>query len=150
MLSPGEDENDPYTRWQGFRITQLGLCIALFLTFSVATLGFSVNLLVQPKYAITACVAKLLFLFSGIFGLLSVACGFVACLTRLADFRRTARVARHRADSSKAADVARWRESYKRLGKWTWVSFRFQLALFVLQELFLILSLGITYWPRLA
>jgi len=26
------DENDPYTRWQGFRISQLGMCISLFLT----------------------------------------------------------------------------------------------------------------------
>jgi len=45
-----DDENEPYTRWQGFRISQLGLCITLFLTFSVAILGFSVNLLVQPMF----------------------------------------------------------------------------------------------------
>ena len=146
---PTDDENDPYTRWQGFRIAQLGLCIALFLTFSVATLGFCINLLVQPTFCITACVAKRFFFFSGIFGLLSVACGCVACLTRLADFRNTARVARHRNDSSRAAEVERWRQSYRRWEKWTWHLFRAQLVFFAIQEGSLILSLGITYWPRL-
>ena len=55
-----EDENEP--RWQGFRINQLGLCISLFLTFAVATLGFSINLLIQPKCEITTCPARAFFL----------------------------------------------------------------------------------------
>ena len=90
-MSLAEDENEPYNRWQGFRITQLSICISLFLTFSVATLGFSISLLVQ-KFEITNCLAKASFLFSVILGLLSVSCGSVACLTRLWDFRKTAAV----------------------------------------------------------
>lgn len=144
-----EDENDPYNRWQGFRIAQLGLCIALFLTFSVATLGFSVNLLVQPTYAITGCFAKLFFLLSIVFGLLSVLFGSVACITRLADFRDTARVVRHRSNPNMAANVERWRENYGRFGRWTWRLFKSQLVAFALQVFLLTVTLAIAYWSRL-
>jgi hypothetical protein len=70
-VTPGE-HGDPerYNRWQGFRIGQLTLCISLFLTFSIATLGFSINLLVQHTDAITNCYAKVFFVFSIIVGLL--------------------------------------------------------------------------------
>ena len=147
MLS--EDENEPYNRWQGFRITQLSLCISLFLTYSVATLGFSINLLVQ-KFDITNCFAKVSFSASVVFGLISVLCGSGACLTRLWDFRKTAAVVRHRADAARTADVERWREEYRRFGRRTWDLFYWQLGMFGAQVLGLILSLGITYWNRLA
>jgi hypothetical protein len=147
-MSLAEHENEPYNRWQGFRITQLSLCISLFLTFSVATLGFSINLLVQ-KFEITNCLAKASFLFSVIFGLLSVSCGTVACLTRLWDFRKTAAVVRHRADVNKKAEVELWREEYRRLGRWTWRAFYWQLGLFGAQVFGLVVSLGITYWHKL-
>lgn len=144
-----EDENEPFTRWQGFRIGQLGLCISLFLTFAIAILGFSINLLVQPTYEITTCFAKVFFFFSLVCGLLSVLLGSVACLTRLADFRTTAKVARHRSNADKKADIDRWREDYKRLGEWTWRLLKGQLSTFALQATGLVLALGITYWHRL-
>jgi hypothetical protein len=148
-MSFTEDENDPYTRWQGFRISQLGVCISLFLTFSVAALGFSINLLVQPTYAINSCYARVFFFFSILAGILSVALGGAACLTRLADFRKTAQVVRHRSDPSRQQEVYVWREQYRRLGSWTWKLFTGQMGLFGAQLLLLILSLGITYWARL-
>ena len=140
----------PYVRWQGFRIAQLGLCIALFLTFAVATLGFSINLLVQPHYPIVNCLARTSFLFSLVGGLLSGSFGGIACLTRLADFRKTAKVVRNRSDASKADTVARWREDYKRLGAWTRRLLTWQLVAFALQVIGLAMALGITYWHRLA
>jgi hypothetical protein len=148
-MASEEDENEPYTRWQGFRISQLGLCISLFLTFAVAILGFSINLLIQPNWAITTCFAKVFFSFSLLFGLVSVLLGSVACLTRLADFRKTAKVARHRSDPDMEAEIAHWRDDYKRLGWWTWRLFMGQLLTFGLQTVGLVLSLVITYWHRL-
>jgi hypothetical protein len=144
-----EDENYPYTRWQAMRLNQLGLCISLFLTYSVATLGFSINLLVQREYEITSCFAKAFLLFSVVLGLFSISLGAAACLTRLEDFRTTARVARHHCKPEMKEEVARWREKYKRLGEWTWRLFRGQLVTFGSQALGLVLSLGVTYWHRL-
>jgi len=148
MNSDGE-ENEPYSRWQGFRINQLSVCISLFLTFAVATLGFSINLLVQPVYPFTACSAKVFFLASLFSGLISVALGSVACLTRLEDFRKTAKVVRHRSTPNMKAEVDRWREDSKRLGQWTWRLFKGQLLLFGIQAVGLLLAFSITYWRRL-
>jgi len=148
-MASNRDENIPYVRWQGFRAAQLTLCISLFLSFSLATLGFSVNLLVQKDYGVSNCYAKVIFLFSLIFGLLSVFLGAVACLTRLADFRTTAKVARHRDDRSMDTEVAQWRADYKRLGWWTWTLFKSQLLTAGFQLVSLLITLVITYWPRL-
>lgn len=144
-----EDENHPYTRWQGFRIGQLTVCISLLLTFSVAVLGFSASLLSQPTYSFTNVVARTCFLGSAIAGIISIAYGLSACLTRLQDFRVTAQVTRHREGPNRAQEVEEWREEYKRLGKSTWRRFKAQLRTFSLQIFLLLLSLGITYWPRL-
>ena len=148
-MGSDQDDNEPYTRWQGLRIGQLGVCISLFLTFSVAVLGFSVNLIVQPNYAITDCFARVFFLFSLLFGLLSVLLGSLACTTRLKDFRLTAQVVRNRSDSSMKEGVERWRAEYRRLGGWTWKLFKWQLLLFGFQIVGLTLAISITYWPRL-
>jgi hypothetical protein len=121
-----ETENEPYTRWQGFRIGQLSLCIALFLSFAVASLGFSLRLLTEPQCVITSCYAKVSFLVSLIAGVLSLSCGSIACLTRLADFRITAQVARHPSNT----DNDRLRDKYNLYGRWSWGLFRAQLVLF--------------------
>jgi hypothetical protein len=149
MACDAKDENDPYSRWQGFRINQLSLCISLFLTFAVATLGFSINLIIQPNYSIPTCFPKVFFFFSLLFGLLSVLLGSIACLTRLEDFRMTAKVVRYRSDQDKKAEVNSWRDDYKRLGRWTWRLFIGQLVTFGLQVVGLVLSLGITHWHQL-
>lgn len=147
-MSNNEDK-EAYDRWQAFRINQLGVCIALFLSFAVATLGFSLNLLVEHTNIIGECLAKPFFLFSILFGLLSFICGSATCLTRLTDFRKTAQIARHRSDSAMASIVERWRDESDKLGDWTWGLFWCQLMSFGLQAFLLTLSLGITYWPRL-
>ena len=147
-MSDSTELNERYNRWQGHRITQLGVCISLFLTFSVATLGFSANLLVQHTDAIAACHVKIPFLFSVGLGMLSVALGSAACLTRLVDFRKTARIpGLLKVDKKQEAD--RLRGECELLGRFTWRLFYSQLATFILQAFLLIGSLGIAYWTRL-
>jgi hypothetical protein len=143
------DENEPYTRWQGFRINQLSVCISVFLTFAVATLGFSINLLTQANYPITECSGKVCCLLSLLGGLLSLLLGLLAHLTRLHDFRKTAKVVRHRSDQNMKAEVERWRGEYKRLGDWTWRLFKGQLISFGIQITGLAIAFTITYMGRL-
>src|SRR5579864_3681063 len=137
----GESENEPYTRWQGFRITQLGLCIGLFLTYSVAILGFSANMLVQREYSIGGFLGRLFFTSSGVCGLLSLAFGISACVTRLYDFRITARVAKTRWDSTQQDRVNKWRKISGCLGTWTWGLFWAQTVTFALQAGSLVVTL---------
>lgn len=147
-MSDSTELDERYNRWEGHRITQLGVCISLFLTFSVAALGFSANLLVQHTDAIAACHVKISFLLSVGFGMLSVALGSTACLTRLVDFRKTARIPNLLKDDKKQ-EADRLRGECGLLGRFTWRLFYCQLATFILQAFLLIGSLGIAYWARL-
>ena len=62
----------------------------------------------------------------------------------------TAQVARHVSDHLLSDKVTEWRREYERLDHWTWGLFYWQLGMFALQVLGLLLSLGITYGHKLA
>lgn len=68
-----EDDDHAFTRWQAFRTDQLGACLSLFLTFAVATLGFSLSMVLYGAHPITDAWAKLAIGWAVVFGLLSVA-----------------------------------------------------------------------------
>ncbi len=138
-----------YSKWQELRIAQLSTSIALFLTYSVAALGFSVNLLVQPGYAISNCIARTSFGLGILLGLLSVALGVTACVTRLKDFRLTAQIVRQRSKPNPDDSVEELRLQSKRLGEWTWRLFYSQIVTFGLQTFALVGALAVTYWHRL-
>ena len=87
---------DAYARWQGIRITHLGTCINLFLTYAVAALGFSLHLLNEPRFPSANGPAAILLIAAVILGLLSTIFGAGCCVNRLWDFRLTARIVRIR------------------------------------------------------
>ncbi len=140
---------ETYARWQNTRNSQLGLCISLFLAFAVATLGFSISLLVQHSADFPGCSSKVSFLASLLFGLLSTLTGGAACMTRLEDFRKTAYVVRHRANLKMSQEVELARKSSKRFGCWTWGLFRAETILLFLQISCVTCSLVTMYWHRL-
>ena len=144
-----EFENEPYNRWQGIRIAQLGTCISLFLTFAVATLGFSITLLVDKDYKIVECFPKFCFLSAIVSGCLSILFGSLACLTRLRDFRITAKIVRFRDAEGYRDKIEEYRKESNCFGKRTWRRFWWQLVAFFFQVSGLVLALGITYWDRL-
>lgn len=144
-----DSDKETYSRWQNLRGSQLGLCISLFLAFAVATLGFSLNLLVQHSVDFPGCFSKVVFVESLLFGLLSILMGGSACLTRLQDFRETAYVVRNRADDSKSSEVEYARKCSERWGRCTWRLFWLETTLLCLQIVCVTLSLIATYWHRL-
>ena len=133
--------NEVYNRREAFRIAQLSVCLSLFLTFSVATLGFSINLLAQPVFSIVGCMAKSSFGLSLLFGLLSILFGAWACVNRVKDFRLTASIARARSKDGAVGKVTLMQDKAKSLGQWTWRLFCFQLSAFGFQVLTLMLAL---------
>src|SRR4030095_5399856 len=87
--------DNPYNRWQGLAVAQFSVAIALISGLSVAGLGAGLSLLQSEKFALNgwwkgAFVALPLFFLVAIF----LCCG--AVITRVLDFRLTARPARMR------------------------------------------------------
>ncbi len=146
-----DSSNPSYVRWQEIRITQLGVCISLFLTFAVATLGFSANYIVSHADTLPmGCWGHVFFVLSCLSGLISILVGGSASLTRLVDFRETAQIVRENPGASLHPELlAEKRARAKRLGWWTWLLFVAQTCAMGIQFLLLFLSLAFTYWKRI-
>lgn len=113
-MTPAERER--HARWQNYRITQLSFSINLFLTFSVASIAYLVNLLLNSKEEEQVLELVLLVWTS------SAGAGCVATVTRLLDYRFTAQ---------KIVRENKWNTFFsKNLGKVTWGFFWVQLILY--------------------
>jgi len=140
---------DAYVRWQGIRITQLGRCVNLFLTYAVAALGFSLHLLSEPRFPSRNSPAKALLLMALIFGLLSIFFGAWACLNRLFDFRLTAQIVRLRERENEKVALANLRRRDRVLERRTWRLLWLEIVTFGLQLYAVVLFLTVMYWGTL-
>jgi len=128
-----------FVRWQAITIAQLGFTSNLILTLAVASLGFSLTL-VKDNDVTSYCWARCLLVFAIIGLLASVALGIWCSINRLADFRKTAQIARGReklraitSEQDKAAsekELNEGRKKVKKLGNRTWTLFYWQVGTF--------------------
>ena len=82
ILTP--EQRERHARWQNHRVTQLSFSINLFLSFSVASLAYVINLLLSTARG-NAVLEYVLILWA-----ISAVAGSVASISRLLDFRYTA------------------------------------------------------------
>ena len=85
--------DDRYNRWQGLGIAQLSVAVALISGLSVAGLGVGLVLLQNQKFLLSAPF-KFIFAASLLLLFLAALLSCVAVITRLLDFRLTARKVR--------------------------------------------------------
>ena len=113
------EDIERYVRWQNYRINQLTFSINLFLGFAVASLAYVINLKLNK-----AIVPNDIALFLSIYWWsASAVLGTVASLSRLLDFRYTARKIKDSSASDKA--VAKF------FGRVTWGMFWAQALAYV-------------------
>ena len=135
---------DSYTRWQNIRITQFGFANNLIMGLSMAVLGFAINFVNGEETALNE-LQKIAFWLGCSLSVLSVGLGLRVALSRLEDFRLTARIARKR-ERNVQEGIEEDRNRSKKLGRRSWNGFKGQLLCFLggtLSFLLLILiSLG--------
>jgi hypothetical protein len=140
LLKKAEAAHAAFLRWQEIRRVQLGYVVNLVLTFTTVSLGFGVKLILDkpnlgsnwPFY----CALYTL--------LIAVALGLGTNVSRLCDFRYTAKAARAREfkkkdageilkpeDEEKAKEYCWYRRQAKKFGCWTWWLLISQLLIFV-------------------
>jgi len=83
-MNPQQQER--YVRWQDYRINHLSFSINLFLGFAVASLAYAINLKIESK-APAGMPLEPTIIWWGI----SAAFGCIATLSKLLDYRHTAR-----------------------------------------------------------
>jgi len=118
-------DTEKFTHWQQRTIEQLGFSINLILTLALGALGY---LLAKYDKTNTARLSKYTFVITSILLLLALLFGIVASITRLYDFRFTARIIRQQSE----VERDRLRAITDRLGSCTWFFFWAETVAFAL------------------
>ena len=139
--------NDRFIRWQRYTIEQLTFALNLFLGLSGASLAFGISLLREESFLLTGC-SKLAFSVGLVALAISVLVGCVAVVSRLLDFRFTAKtVGNKNQKSDEEAGVYRYRT--KLLGGLTWRLFWLEVFSFSVGVIGLIIGLYSKYGHKL-
>jgi hypothetical protein len=111
-----QSENDRYIRWEERRINHLSFSINLFLSFSVASIALLISLMLKDLKG-NELASLILFIWS-----CSAISGCLATISRLLDFRYTARMIKKQTHAN--AFISR------HVGKLTWAMFWSQVILY--------------------
>ena len=136
--------HDRYNRWQGLAIAQLTVAVALISGLSVAGLGAGLALL-QNKEFMQAQPFTIAFGCSMILLLLAafLSCGVV--ITRLLDFRLTARKVRKESNPTDDRSLKIFCNDSDAYSRATWRLFWASCISFTLGAIFLVATIGATY-----
>ena len=137
-----------FIRWQGLVMAQLSVAVALISALSVAGLGAGLTLLQDEKFMLTGWW-KSVFSFSQ---LLFAVAAFLSCgaiITRLLDFRLTARSVRPSSGSSGESSLTIFGCDSDGYGRATWRLFWPSCFALLLASVLLIVSVGIAYSEKL-
>ena len=114
------EQKERYVRWQNYRINQLSFSINLFLTFAIASLAYAINLKLTSAPGVpTSGLLITIYWWSA-----SAVLGAVSTLSRLLDFRFTARKIKDSSECDKR--IAKF------FGKITWGTFWVQTATYAI------------------
>lgn len=125
-------DNESFVRWQSLTIEELGKQINLLLTFSVAVLGYELNMLTYKDFDLgfDGGFFSTHYLLSILSMLFSAGAGLFASFNRLTDFRLTTRLVKLRRKGNDKSKIVELRGKLKRIGKRTWKIFAFQISSF--------------------
>ena len=132
------NDNDSFQRWQETSLKQLGFTTNLILTINTAVLVYLIDQISSPQFCILG--NPKIFYTGGFFILgISFVLGIVINITRLYDFRITAKIARNKSNSQDN-NIESLRTKAEKLGKTTWVILIIQVTTFGLGLIAEILS----------
>lgn len=109
--------NNSYARWQIILIKQLGFTTNLIFSVNLVILGFLSSLIIDDDFIL--CNGKMLFTSGYIILSFCFVTGVLINISRLYDFRLTAKIARIREKDSNDEKLSSLRERTERLGKLT-------------------------------
>jgi len=138
---PTQPQSERFQRWQKITIAHFSYVQNIFLTFSIAAIGYWFSLLQDEKFlpgsfASSAMRVSIGLLFASAF------LGAISTLNRLRDFRGTAK----RARNSLSAPT---KDGLDALGQITWATFYLQIAAFLFGIISLALGILLTYGSKL-
>jgi len=139
-----------FIRWQSITITQLGYAINLILGLATASLGFSLSLAKDEESINSSCLGKHFLLMTVLMLLASIGTGIWCVINRLRDFRETESIARdNELGRLTQAEHARRKAATDEIGELTWLLFKWQIGLFAVGLVTLVIVFALLYGNRL-
>ena|SRR5271157_3485968 len=137
-----------FVRWQRYSIAQLTFALNLFLGLSGASLAFGISLLREegfcpPRFSRWTFSVGLVALTASVLG------GCAAVVSRVLDFRFTARTVRADENEDPEDEAAVYRYRSKVLGRLTWRLFWFELCSFLVGAIGIMSGLFARYGHKL-
>jgi len=140
--------DNPYNRWQGLAVAQFSVAIALISGLSVAGLAAGLSLLQNEKFALDGWW-KCAFVLSQLFFLVAAFLSCGAVITRVLDFRLTARTARKQQRPDYSRPLTIFGCDSDGYGRATWRLFWPSCVSLLAGAALLIISVGVAYADRL-
>ncbi len=134
----------PFIRWQSRSLDYLSYAINLFLALSITSLGFGVNLLRDTAFNPSSCI-RYVFGISLLALILGSAAGIACVLNRIKDFRDTVAIARKKSKEEYDEELEELRELVGVVGKTTRLLFKWQVCLFSIGVLLLVITILSVY-----
>jgi len=148
MGSQENDYEERFIRWQKYSIEQMSYVINLILGFTIASLGYCLNLLQNDKFVLSG-INKFLFQCGFFLLFVSLILGLLCVINRLTDFRMTKTTNKMRKDGKTEDQIMCRKNITNILGKITWWLFYFQISSFFLAIISIALSIMIIYQAKL-
>ena len=140
--------NQRYNRWQSLAITQLTVAVALVSSLSVAGLGAGLALLQNKEFTLTPPF-KCRFALSLALLLSAIVFSCGAVITRLTDFRLTARTVRKKDDPKYPRSLTFLWLGEGTYGRLTWIFFWIAWVVFIVGIVLLALSVHSAFESKL-
>lgn len=121
------EQRERYIRWVDYRVNHLSHSINLFLGFAVASLAYAINLKIDGQFDGICALNSSIIIFA-----LSAVFGCLATITKLLDYRYTARKIK---DGGEFNTVMA-----NHIGSFTWAFFWIQLAIYSVGALIFVLG----------
>ena len=140
--------DERYIRWQGQAIAQLSVAVALISGLSVSSLAVGFSLL-QNKEFVPFGAFKVMFAWSFPLLILAALFSYIAVVSRLLDFRLTARKVRKNKNPDYSRPLTIFWLGPDAYGRITWGMFWLGCIFFLAGVFLLFTSIGATYANRL-
>jgi uncharacterized membrane protein len=142
-----KEMNDRFVRWQGYSIGQLTLALNMFFGLSVGALAFAFSLVLDKKFVLSD-YPKLAFQIGLISLCLAVFVSCAAVISRLFDFRYTARKIRSD-EKEEVEESSIYKYKSSALGRLTWRLFWTQVVTLTVGLIGLVIGILAGYGDRI-
>lgn len=140
--------DDRFVRWQSVLRDHISFVNNLFLTISVAIIGFLISMMAENEFH-PLSGQKVLFTTGLIITFVSIICGFVATISRLIDFRVTLEKIKGEINGSSKGDLKNQKNSMKLYGAVTWLFLYSQIITLTLGSILLSIAFISIYNEKL-